>query len=350
MDYANLDDDNLLPIIKNNRQLHILLNNDTINTTTINTTTLHDLTYLHKLILSQNLHIKLFLDTNKDIIDCQTRSGHTALMLACILNQYDTVDLLIKKGANVLLQNKYNETAFTLSLHNYELFKLLVESNTICYDSLLIECCSIKNDSRFIQLLLNKGVNVNSQNIYKMNSLMYLNCEFSNPETIGLLIDYKINLDMQDINGNTALILLCKYGDYSINYECIKLFIKYKANLNLQNNKGKTALMYCCNKLWSNEHFEMAKILIDEGAILNIRDNNNNCALINMILNCKFMDYCILNLHIMVSKFSKYNYYFEEKQLYNFILLKRKHICYQVLNYLIGRLSYHNREKIRKLV
>lgn len=83
------------------------------------------------------------------------------------------------------------------------------------------------------------------------------------------LIDTGANVDAQDEQRRTALMLASKKG----HLEIVKTLVNAGATLNLQSNEGgyggNTALMYACR----HGHLEIMKILIDSGANLNLRGN-----------------------------------------------------------------------------
>ncbi len=82
--------------------------------------------------------------------------------------------------------------------------------------------------------------------------------------------DY-LNLDLQDQDGNTALIRAISERDQNIAYELIKA----GANPDLQNKEGNTALMISAQ----NGLTEVTSTLVQIGADLNIRNHNGATAL-----------------------------------------------------------------------
>jgi len=91
------------------------------------------------------------------------------------------------------------------------------------------------------------------------------------------LINAKVDLNVQNSDGNTALILAC----------CRKLpkialaLIKAGADVNVQNSEGDTALLVVC---W-DKLSEVALALIEAGADVNIQDRNGDTALLVTCLN-----------------------------------------------------------------
>ncbi len=90
----------------------------------------------------------------------------------------------------------------------------------------------------YVQLLINVGVNLDLQDNNKYTVLMLvLNCDDLSENTIKILIDAGANLDLQDNNGWTALMLAC----YRNNKNIIKMLVDAGAKLNIQNKSGNTA-------------------------------------------------------------------------------------------------------------
>ena len=88
-----------------------------------------------------------------------------------------------------------------------------------------------------------------------------------------------VDIDFQDGDGNTALILAARY-----NFEKLSKFLSSyedhihgkRADLNIQNKQGETALIYASFA----GYYDVAKSLIYQGANVDIRDKGGTSALI----------------------------------------------------------------------
>lgn len=89
---------------------------------------------------------------------------------------------------------------------------------------------------------------------------------------VKLLIDQGADVDIKDLTGDTALIVVAGNGYIEI----VRLLIDKGADVNLQNENGSTALMLAS----ANGHREIVKLLIEYGADLNIKDKEGITALI----------------------------------------------------------------------
>ncbi len=108
-----------------------------------------------------------------------------------------------------------------------------------------------------IQNLISKGIDINVQDLDGYTALMWA-ASHGYPSIVQTLIDADANVNVQDLNGNTALIGAVRCGDLSI----VQKLIDAGANVNVQDNSGDTALM------WAIDHSRLSivQILLDAGA------------------------------------------------------------------------------------
>jgi hypothetical protein len=117
----------------------------------------------------------------------------------------------------------------------------------------------------------------------------------SSLETVKLLINSGANLNIQNNDGETALMLALKYSDKYSSLETVKLLINSGAKLDIQNKDGDTALMLCiltcirssCN-LYNLTIF--VKLLIDSDANLTLKNNKGETALTMMLAQLKLVE------------------------------------------------------------
>ena len=101
------------------------------------------------------------------------------------------------------------------------------------------------------------------------------------------------DLDIQNKNGDTALIRACEYG----HLEVVKLLIENGAELNMQEEgDGDTALILACRR----GHLEIAKLLIKKGADIHKQDKRGNTALILAVKNNNIETCKVLLSHIII--------------------------------------------------
>ncbi len=86
-------------------------------------------------------------------------------------------------------------------------------------------------------------------------------------EIIKLLLELGADVNLQDTDGNSALMLICPRAD-TVKNSIIELLIKSGANVNLESKRGHTSLSYVitCGGPTSEEKTNTIKLLLDAGA------------------------------------------------------------------------------------
>ena len=203
-------------------------------------------------------------------LDLQNKDGAIALTTAIVYNN-KIAELLIKEGANLDLQDELGYTALMVAIrtHNNKIARLLIEkgANLDLQDTDGYECTAlmgaIRTDNKEIaELLIEKGANLDLQHTNGYTALMVA-IKTDNKEIARLLIEKGANLDLQDTNGYTALMEAIRTD----NKEIAKLLIEKGANLDLQN--GSTVLMFAVK----NELDSIIDSIIDSNS--NIKEKCN---------------------------------------------------------------------------
>ncbi|AXK49627.1 hypothetical protein CRU87_04150 [Aliarcobacter trophiarum LMG 25534] len=233
---------------------------------------------------------------------------HRSLFHIEVLKGYSNnkiIDFLMTKGANLNQRDKYFRTIIdnlieiilisngekprNSSLDEYIkedggfdilLKKLLVHEADISYtrvDGKNIVFDLIPYDSfEILDILVEYGIDLNQKDLDGNTPLMYLVDEGLRLEDRTLkayfvkrlqnFLKYRINMDIQDKNGKTVIHKAVIADDLLI---VEKLMIK-KANLNIKDNHGRTALHHT---QWKG-NYEIARWLILAGADINMPDNS----------------------------------------------------------------------------
>ena len=95
---------------------------------------------------------------------------------------------------------------------------------------------------------------------------------YNNDEIVKLLLNAGADIDKQNNNGNTALIL-ASLDNY---VEIVELLLNAGADIDKQNNKGNTALFYASK----DNNIEIVKLLLNADADIDKQNNNGDTALI----------------------------------------------------------------------
>lgn len=263
-----------------------------------------------KLLLDNGININKLYDDN-----------YTLLMLFCIDNNLNIINLLLDYGADVNIQDKMGNTA------------LMISSN----------CCDIN----VIKLLISKGADYNIKNKLGMTVLsavyydyyykqenIYYNKYIDYKEKTTLYLNYGLDINNVDNNGNTILIKIFtnkyKYmeifewlvnngADINIqndlgnsmiflfyNFptiyftEIIKLLINNKYNINIKNKNGDTPLIYMTKNFYDNNYNKnKIEILIKSGANINIQNNNGMTALMEYVYLMCMNNYYTIDMNMI---------------------------------------------------
>lgn len=190
--------------------------------------------------------VKACSENNYDAVDKLIDSGadidhigiykYSALMISAREGNTEIVDLLIRKGAKIDLEDGNGRTAFNYASGGSDKIDIL-------------------------ELLFDAGADIDHLDKDNNTPLMHainLNC---NP-AVNFLIKKNANINIQNSKGNTALMLAV--SNPSIDRYSFKLMVNKGANLNTQNNDGNTALLL-------SERDNTTRFLIQSGIDLNIK-------------------------------------------------------------------------------
>lgn len=317
---------NIDPNIKDDRGyslIHIAAENN--QTASINILKNSPYTDLNAL-LESNTRIQ---NNNHDI----DGSYYSAMDIAAVNKNFESVKLLIDSGANINFQMEEKPRSEFLASEyaNPQILELYLNKNIYLLMNSedvisLIKSASIGNNSENIRYLvknlgidvdtkdtntmlhyavgsgsveageelINLGANVNNTNSNLQSSLHYI--IETNPkrmlESVNMLLSKKADPNMKDRNENTALHLAVMNADKSRKQyiEVINALIKNNANVNILNNKKQLAL----NIAVANNDTEISSILINAKSDVNNKDNgyapihvavkNNNMAIADSLL------------------------------------------------------------------
>ncbi|MEM4367204.1 MAG: ankyrin repeat domain-containing protein [Candidatus Anstonellales archaeon] len=181
-------------------------------------------------------------------VDLQDNNGKTALMRAANGNQKRVLKLLIEAGANLDLQDNDGRTALMWAT---------------LYDG---------GHKGVVEMLIEAGANLDLQNNNGETALMYAAVNGAE-EILELLIKAGAKVDLQDNDGRTALMWAAWYEHKRV----VEMLRKAGANVDPKyvSKDGKSLLMYAANGGLDG----LAKELIDKGAKVDLQDNDGSTAL-----------------------------------------------------------------------
>jgi len=188
----------------------------------------------------------------------------TPLIVACRYSKEKLVECLIEHGANVNEVMKDGNTALTVSCSYNEENK---NENIIKY---LINYGADVNKKGYQYI----DINGNYKNeIVTLVTPLIIACKYGYESIVKYLVDYGANINKVMDDGNTALIVACRYNKKNKNENIIKYLIDHGANVNEAMADGNTALTVACGFNEDNKNENIIKYLIDHGADVNKKGN-----------------------------------------------------------------------------
>ena len=178
-------------------------------------------TALHYAVERKNFDALSCLVHNGADINLFTSSKYTPLMLACQSDNMDAVNFLLNKGADVNLQDRDGNSA--LHFASYDI------------------CCS-----RLIQNL----ADVNAGDNDNCTPLMQASWPWiSDVKKVAMLIENGAKVDLQDVDGNTALhhAVLNLHDSHEYTPDICLTLLTAKASIHLCNSQGWTPLLLASN-------------------------------------------------------------------------------------------------------
>ncbi|XP_053093545.1 kinase D-interacting substrate of 220 kDa B isoform X5 [Pangasianodon hypophthalmus] len=254
--------------------------------------------------------VRAYLDKHRDV-DSRSDSGQTPLMLAAEQGSVEIVQELIRRGANVnlddvdcwtalisaskeghvevvkeLLANNANLehrdmggwTALMWGAYKgrVEVARLLLEKGanpniTGQYSVYPVIWAAGRGHAEIVRLLLQHGAKVNCSDKYGTTALIWA-ARKGHYDCVMHLLENGANVDQEGANSMTALIVAVR-GGYT---EVVKELLKRNPNVNMTDKDGNTALMIAAME----GHTEIVQDLLDADTYVNIPDRSGDTVLI----------------------------------------------------------------------
>lgn len=241
---------------------------------------------------------KLLLDGGAKIGFQHYTSKATPIMAAASADKTEMVKLLLDRGANIESADVLGTNALLLTANGlmYNTASLLLErkanvnafvpgigANTLMYAINQARADKEQDSIRMMNLLIEKGVNINFQGSQGNTPLMYASgwgVVTQNPERARILLDKGAKVNAQNKKGETALMMAASRG----HVEIARLLLDRGANIELRDVNGRTALMTASaatvDLKSTNSNFPaLVELLLDRGADINAKDKNKSTAL-----------------------------------------------------------------------
>lgn len=195
-------------------------------------------------------YIDLYLTAHPETVDYQNHQGITALMIASLesgnKSTEKTVEILLKHGVNVNLQDEDGWSSLIFSMQN--------EYSTV----------------GTVKILLENKANVNLCDNDGFTPLMHIFLKYSCEKTleiVKLLLEYGADVNLQDQDGNTALFFAFINNYFSDTLmKQIDLLFEHDVNINLEKLKGDTLLSFVTERFRRNEQYmrKLFKMIIEK--------------------------------------------------------------------------------------
>ncbi|XP_029107379.1 kinase D-interacting substrate of 220 kDa B isoform X3 [Scleropages formosus] len=286
-----------------------------VDTTTSMKMTTLAIQNLFSYVEEENLSaVKVHLDKFKEV-DGRSDNGQTPLMLAAEQGSLEIVQELIRRGANVNLDDVDCWTALISAskeghvevvkefLENgayiehremggwtalmwaaykgrVEVTKVLLENganpNTTGqqYSVYPIIWAAGRGHAQIVHLLLRHGAKVNCSDKYGTTPLIWA-ARKGHYDCVMHLLENGADVDQEGANSMTALIVAVK-GGYT---EVVKELLKRNPNVNMTDKDGNTALMIAAKEGYT----EIVQDLLDAGTYVNIPDRSGDTVLIGAV-------------------------------------------------------------------
>ncbi|KIH91045.1 ankyrin repeat-containing protein [Sporothrix brasiliensis 5110] len=222
------------------------------------------------------------LKTGKvDINKCDAH-GNTALHHAAKEGHTAIVWLLLDKGADIYVRNRFDDTAFRDAADNghTETVKLLLDNGAdinvrSIHGYTALHVAAIRDDSEIVQLLLKEGADVNARDSDRWTPL-HRAAEGRSNKIFRLLLDNGADIHVRSKDGETPLW----YAAYFGNSEMVRLLLEKGANVDVLNRWGESILHYTAdNHAAENGHTEALGLLLAKGADIHVQNAKGNTAL-----------------------------------------------------------------------
>lgn len=226
------------------------------------------------------------------LVDIKDKDGNTPLHYSIMFNDLITAEILLKNNSDPNIKNKdgYNCLHLAVYKNNFELVKLILNSNinindyTNTGETALHFSCNFQN-YEISKLLLEKGLNPNIQDIdHEISPLIYC-ITLKNKKIFNLLLEYKVDINIQDYYGNTPLHYIISENDI----ELFDILIKYNPNINIYNAESKLPLHIVLEKIDKNTDHYIKLLLLKSD--INLQNNIGNTIMHLLVATNLYLNY-----------------------------------------------------------
>jgi ankyrin repeat protein len=191
-------------------------------------------------------------------INVESDRGDNTLIVAALYYGLDMAAFLISSGIDIDHQNKKGETA-------------LIKAIDGPYVTAPVQ------QVKMARALLAAKANPDLQGEFEQAAIHHA---IKFPEILELLLKTGLNIDIQDQDGETALMRAAKVWGDEHSILAVEPLLKAGADPNVRDSMGRTSLMYATyHSTWTPQHTQNVRALIAAGADLDAVDNKGKTAL-----------------------------------------------------------------------
>ena len=223
----------------------------------------------------------------KEIIKCKAdlnaedKNRRTALLLACLYRQQESVQVLLEAGSNPNIADNDGHTSLYVAAGTFcrkKIIKAIIDrgadvnrTNKNNATALMIACEKRHVDAIHVLLKARSDTNIVCKD--GCTCLMIAVYEHCSDEVLQAIIDHGADVNATSKNSATALMIA-----YEKRYVgAIRILLKAESDTNIVRKDGCTCLMIAVYEHCSDE---VLQAIIDHGADLNATSKNNATALI----------------------------------------------------------------------
>ena len=187
------------------------------------------------------LALELEIDINAPV-DSENNTMLTYVILYGYKNKFETARFLLDNGADMLKKNKWGYSALTLIYNDPDILKLMIDKgvNLNCPDGYKVFIDSVSHiNNKIMRLMVDNGVAINCANKTGMTALMRTAYNKSEPELLKYLIKNGADVNARHPAGGLTPLMLAAWQNDERN---LKILIENGADVNLRTAKGISAL------------------------------------------------------------------------------------------------------------
>ena len=213
---------------------------------------------------SQHWYLALRLLADREV-DETDDDGNTLLHLAADSGQLDAVQLAVKSGASLVVENNEGQTPCQLAQKRRTKPVETVKSNDSPIITLQAACRD--GDAQAVKVALCQGVSVQHRDEHNENTPLHTACENGQTQIASLLIQLGAEVDTLNKDGVTPLHLACEFG----HKETAELILRRGSKMDTQDTAGVTPLRWACQR----GDTATAGLLTEHGADINAARNSD---------------------------------------------------------------------------